>query len=161
MILRRSGTRGWPCFKGYWCAANVASTHRRYTGNGVFLPLSVQPVTYRGSGQQRLHRPPCKLLDDASASKFCSSSASRTRTGRSRHSRSWNARSTLGRSGRCGSNAPSMKPRSPRGVSGSRSVPAAGRSQLERRWNEALLHCEELKQQAAEFERQQARSPQP
>jgi len=28
---------------------------------------------------------------------------------------------------------------------------------LERRWNEALLHCEELKQQAAEFQRQQAR----
>jgi hypothetical protein len=28
---------------------------------------------------------------------------------------------------------------------------------LERRWNDALLHCEELKQQAAEFQRQQAR----
>jgi DNA invertase Pin-like site-specific DNA recombinase len=28
---------------------------------------------------------------------------------------------------------------------------------LERRWNTALLHCEELKQQAAEFQRQQAR----
>jgi hypothetical protein len=28
---------------------------------------------------------------------------------------------------------------------------------LERRWNEALLHCEELKQQAAEFQRRQAR----
>ena len=28
---------------------------------------------------------------------------------------------------------------------------------LERRWNEALLHCEELKQQAADFQRQQAR----
>jgi hypothetical protein len=28
---------------------------------------------------------------------------------------------------------------------------------LERRWNDALVHCEELKQQAAEFQRQQAR----
>jgi Recombinase/Recombinase zinc beta ribbon domain len=28
---------------------------------------------------------------------------------------------------------------------------------LERRWNDALLHCEELKQQAAEFQRQHAR----
>ena len=28
---------------------------------------------------------------------------------------------------------------------------------LERRWNAALLHCEELKQQAAEFQRQQSR----
>ncbi|MDR3750881.1 MAG: recombinase family protein [Terracidiphilus sp.] len=28
---------------------------------------------------------------------------------------------------------------------------------LERRWNDALLHCEDLKKQAAEFERQQAR----
>jgi len=28
---------------------------------------------------------------------------------------------------------------------------------LERRWNDALLHCAELKQQAAEFQRQQAR----
>jgi DNA invertase Pin-like site-specific DNA recombinase len=28
---------------------------------------------------------------------------------------------------------------------------------LERRWNDALLHCEELKQQAAEFQRQQSR----
>ena len=28
---------------------------------------------------------------------------------------------------------------------------------LERRWNDALQHCEELKQQAAEFQRQQAR----
>jgi hypothetical protein len=28
---------------------------------------------------------------------------------------------------------------------------------LERRWNTALLHCEELKRQAAEFQRQQAR----
>ena len=28
---------------------------------------------------------------------------------------------------------------------------------LERRWNDALLHCDELKQQAAEFQRQQSR----
>ena len=47
--------------------------------------------------------------------------------------------------GRCGSNVPSMKPRSPSGAIKRSILPNVWSATLERRWNEALLQLEDLK----------------